>query len=63
MSFDLELIDPSDLASRLARQDGREKRAFKTDVRKLKRLGMALSLIVGYEISPRGRADMDRVQG
>ena len=36
--------------------------AFKTDVRKLKRLGLTLSFKVGYEISPRGRVYMDRVR-
>ena len=29
---------------------------FKLDVRKLKRLGLTVSLEVGYELSPRGRA-------
>ncbi len=60
----LELIEsnPRVAAARLASQDGREKRAFKTDVRKLKRLGLTFSFKVGYEISPRGRAYMDRVR-
>jgi hypothetical protein len=36
--------------------------ALKTDVRKLKALGLTLSLEVGYELSPRGRAflELDR---
>lgn len=61
----LELIDsnPRVAAARLASQDKREKQAFKTDVRKLKRLGLTLSFKVGYEISPRGHAYMDRVRG
>ena len=60
----LELIDsnPRVAAARLASKYGREKRAFKTNVRKLKRLGLTLSFKVGYEISPRGRAYMDRVR-
>jgi hypothetical protein len=35
---------------------GRERLEFKRDVRKLKELGLTLSLEVGYELSPRGRA-------
>ena len=34
----------------------REKEPFKLDVRKLKNLGLTLSLSVGYRISPRGAA-------
>ena len=41
-----------DLAARL----GRETLAFKTDVRKLKALGLTESLEVGYRLSPRGQA-------
>jgi hypothetical protein len=39
----------------LARGLGRETRAFKADVRRLKELGLTVSLEVGYELSPRGR--------
>jgi hypothetical protein len=35
---------------------------FKTDVRKLKELGLTESLEIGYRISPRGRAYLDRTQ-
>jgi hypothetical protein len=35
---------------------GRERLEFKRDVRKLKELGLTLSLEVGYELSPRGRS-------
>jgi hypothetical protein len=35
---------------------GREKLPFKRDVRKLKELGLTESLLVGYRLSPRGRA-------
>lgn len=47
---------PRIAASKLAAQLGRETLPFKTDVRKLKRLGLTQSFEVGYEISPRGRA-------
>jgi hypothetical protein len=40
----------------LAASFGRETLAFKADVRKLKNLGLTLSLKVGYELSPRGEA-------
>ncbi len=39
---------------------GRERLPFKADVRKLKRLGLTESLDVGYRLSPRGRAYLDR---
>jgi hypothetical protein len=38
---------------------GRETQSFKTDVRKLKNLGLTLSLRIGYELSPRGAAYLD----
>ncbi len=47
---------PRTAASKLAPRLGRETAAFKTDVRKLKKLGLTVSFDVGYEISPRGRA-------
>jgi hypothetical protein len=47
---------PRVAASKLAAKLGRETAPFKTDVRKLKRLGLTQSFEVGYEISPRGRA-------
>jgi hypothetical protein len=43
-------------AEDLARGQGREKKPFKLDVRKLKELGLTESLVVGYRVSPRGRA-------
>lgn len=54
----LRLIDkhPRIAASKLAAKLGRETQPFKTDVRKLKKLGLTQSFEVGYEISPRGRA-------
>jgi hypothetical protein len=47
---------PGTRAADLAEQFGREKLEFKTDVRKLKNLGLTLSLQVGYRLSPRGEA-------
>jgi hypothetical protein len=47
---------PGRRAGDLAEMLGRERLAFKRDVRKLKELGLTLSLEVGYELSPRGRA-------
>lgn len=39
---------------------GLEKDVFKNDVRKLKSLGLTISHSPGYELSPRGRAFLDR---
>jgi hypothetical protein len=47
---------PRIAASQLAKSLGRDTLEFKTDVRKLKKLGLTQSFEVGYEISPRGRA-------
>ena len=57
----LELIAarPETRAEDLAASIGREKLPFKRDVRKLKELGLTESLLVGYRISPRGRALLD----
>jgi hypothetical protein len=54
----LELIadHPELRAEDLAAIVGREKLPFKRDVRKLKELGLTESLLVGYRLSPRGRA-------
>jgi hypothetical protein len=43
-------------AAELAADFGRERLAFKADVRKLKELGLTESLLVGYRLSPRGQA-------
>jgi hypothetical protein len=58
----LELIRarPATRAPDLAALFGRETKAFKTDVRKLKSLGLTESLLVGYRLSPRGEAFLDR---
>ena len=57
----LRLIEanPAVRAPDLAASLGRETKAFKLDVRKLKELGLTHSLDVGYELSPRGRAFLD----
>ncbi len=47
---------PAVRAPDLAAELGRETQPFKTDVRKLKNLGLTESLRVGYQLSPRGRA-------
>ena len=51
---------PGERAADLAVTEGREKLPFKTDVRKLKELGLTESLLVGYRLSPRGRAYLER---
>lgn len=54
----LRTIDarPGVRAADLAAEAGIETKPFKTDVRKLKALGLTESLEVGYRLSPRGRA-------
>jgi len=47
---------PQVVARLLAQELGRERDAFKVDVRKLKHLGLTQSFEVGYELSPRGKA-------
>ena len=47
---------PAVRAPDLAAGFGRETQPFKRDVRKLKELGLTLSLDVGYRLSPRGEA-------
>ncbi|ONI70983.1 hypothetical protein ALI144C_51435 [Actinosynnema sp. ALI-1.44] len=51
---------PGVRAPDLAASLGRETLQFKADVRKLKELGLTESLEVGYRLSPRGRAVVDR---
>jgi hypothetical protein len=57
----LRLIErmPATRAGDLADAVGRERLPFKADVRKLKGLGLTISLGVGYELSPRGQAYLD----
>lgn len=54
----LELIAarPAVRAAELAASVGRETQPFKLDVRKLKALGLTISLERGYRLSPRGEA-------
>jgi hypothetical protein len=46
---------PETRAGDLAASLGRERLEFKADVRKLKELGLTISLKVGYRLSPRGQ--------
>jgi hypothetical protein len=50
---------PETRAPDLAESVGRETQSFKLDVRKLKNLGLTISLNPGYRLSPRGRAYLD----
>ncbi|MEM7487348.1 MAG: hypothetical protein AAF348_19235 [Bacteroidota bacterium] len=52
----LDLLDrePGKYAIEYSTQLGYEKEWFKLNIRKLKNLGLTISLIDGYEISPRG---------
>lgn len=52
----LELLaaNPGVRSAELAPQMAREQAAFKRDVRKLKNLGLTISLETGYRLSPRG---------
>ena len=52
---------PGVRAADLAGLRGQERHPFKTDVRKLKELGLTESLEVGYRLSPRGRALLERL--
>lgn len=60
----LELLEaqPAVRAAELAAGMGRERLAFKRDVRKLKNLGLTISLGTGYRLSPRGMAVLDRLR-
>ncbi len=51
---------PGVRAADLAASFGRDLQPFKTDIRKLKNLGLTLSLRVGYRLSPRGEAYLRR---
>ncbi len=54
----MELIGrrPATVSTELAAELGRERAPFKLDVRKLKALGLTISLERGYRLSPRGEA-------
>ena len=53
-------LNPAVRAGDLASQLGYEKVWFKNNVRKLKALGLTESLEVGYRLSPRGRAFLEK---
>lgn len=55
--------NPHVRAQDLADGLGVAKDVFKNDVRKLKDLGLTISHSPGYELSPRGRALLDRIGG
>lgn len=54
--LDLIAMHPARRAGDLAAMRGQETAPFKTDVRKLKSLGLTESLETGYRLSPRGEA-------
>jgi hypothetical protein len=54
---------PATRAPDLAASLGRDTQPFKSDVRKLKELGLTESLERGYRLSPRGRAALERLGG
>jgi len=58
----LEIIaqNPRTAASKLAPLLGRETRAFKADVRKLKKMGLTVSFEVGYELTKLGKTFVTR---
>jgi hypothetical protein len=60
----LEVIDahPAVRAGDLCAMVGQERLPFKLNVRKLKALGLTESLEVGYRLSPRGEAILDRLR-
>lgn len=60
----LALIEahPATLAATLAERMNRETAEFKNDVRKLKGLGLTESLDIGYRLSSRGRAWLERAR-
>ena len=55
-------VTPGRRAAELAAEQGRETAKFKADMRKLKALGLTISLEVGYELSPRGRVVLDALR-
>lgn len=59
----LQLIDsrPAVVSTVLAEAIGLERAVLKDNVRKLKALGLTISLDVGYQLSPRGKAVLARL--
>lgn len=64
-SATIQIIEdrPCVRAADLAADLGRETKAFKLDVRKLKALGLTISLRTGYRLSPRGVAYWRHING
>jgi hypothetical protein len=60
----LDLIDshPARRAGDLCKMAGQDRMSFKTNVRKLKTLGLTESLEVGYRLSPRGAALLEELR-
>lgn len=56
VTLDAIAEDPGRGAADLAERLGRTQDGWKRDVRKLKELGLTLSLVTGYRLSPRGEA-------
>lgn len=52
--------NPNQAAATLAERTGFEKQWLKTNIRKLKNLGLTISHHPGYELSPRGKAVLTR---
>jgi hypothetical protein len=52
---------PAERAADLAQRVGKDKSRFKRRVRRLKELGLTESLVVGYRLSPRGRALLEHL--
>jgi len=52
--------NPGLVSTFLAENLNRERFEVKADIRKLKALGLTISLLSGYELSPRGQALLDR---
>ena len=61
----LEAIEdqPGVVSSLLAGRLGCERAWLKPQIRKLKNLGLTISLRVGYELSPRGRVVLEHLRG
>lgn len=60
----LKLVEkyPGKVSTILAKKFGMERFAFKLNVRKLKNLGLTISLGTGYKISPLGKAYLKRLK-
>ena len=52
---------PGVVSTQLASDLGFDRQWMKTQVRKLKAMGLTISLEVGYQLSPRGKAYLDRL--